>query len=186
MATEDIIKKIKSDAKKEAMRIKKDAEKEAASILKTKEQEINDYIAKLKKKGEQQAEIQKKIEISQADQETKRALMQVKETIIEDCFNEAHTHLSNLDKKTYEKTIRALIKQGKDQINGSCIIYPSKDIDKHIAKEFKLSVGKTINATGGILLQSKEGHITIDNTFEGIIKRKKETIRIKVGTLLFS
>ena len=49
-----------------------------------------------------------------------------------------------------------------------------------------LKVTGAVEASGGVILKSSDGGITLDNTFEGILKRKKNEIRIKVGKLLFS
>ena len=43
-----------------------------------------------------------------------------------------------------------------------------------------------IESIGGIILKSIDGKIIFNNTFEGILKREKERIRIKVGKFLFS
>jgi len=62
----------------------------------------------------------------------------------------------------------------------------SKDEDKEIAKNLGLKVTGNVDASGGIILKSGDKQITLDNTFDGILKRKKDIIRIKVGKLLFS
>jgi len=43
----------------------------------------------------------------------------------------------------------------------------------------------SIDASGGFRLISEKGTITIDNTFEGILTRKKQEIRVHVGNILF-
>ena len=45
---------------------------------------------------------------------------------------------------------------------------------------------KTAFLSGGVIIISDDGKIKLDNTFEGILKRRKEQIRLKVGKLLFS
>ena len=53
-------------------------------------------------------------------------------------------------------------------------------------KEYDLEIiGKT-DAAGGIILKSADGRVTLDYTLDGILKRDKQRIRIKVGKLLFS
>ena len=64
-------------------------------------------------------------------------------------------------------------------------IQTSKPLDKEIAKKHNIPVQGTIESCGGIKLISENGSITIDYTFEGILKRKKQDIRILVGNILF-
>ena len=127
-----------------------------------------------------------KIIISKANQDAKRKIMNVREKIIEECFSIAHQKLSVLKESEYEKTVTKLIENGKKKIEGQCSVTISREIDKQIAKNMGLRVTGEIESSGGIILISSDGRITLDNTFDGILKRKKNEIRIEVGKLLFS
>ena len=186
MTAEIIINKIKTDAKQKASEIKKEAEQQADHIKKDAAKEAKNQAQEIVEKGKQQAENRKKILISQAHQNTKRNEMNAKEKLIETCFQQAIDQLGSIDEQTYKKIVKQLIIQGKKQIPGSCHIKISHDIDEQIAKDLDVKVTGTIDATGGIVLLSENGTITIDNTFDGILKREKQDIRVKIGTLLFS
>ena len=112
--------------------------------------------------------------------------MKAREKIIEECFTKAQTKLAKLKGVEYKKIVTKLVEDGRKKLGGKCTIVISKDIDKEIAKERGLTVSGNSEATGGIILKSSEGKITLDYTFEGILKRKKDEIRIKVGKLLFN
>ena len=185
MTAETIINKIKTDAEKKAQEIKKEAEQKANTIKQDATKEAKKHAQSIMDKGKQQAENRKKILISQAHQNAKRKEMNAKEELIETCFKQAIDQLGNLDDNTYKNMVKQLILQGKEQIPGECNIKISRDIDEHIAKELDVSVTGKTEATGGIILISKDGTITIDNTFEGILKREKQDIRVKIGILLF-
>jgi len=185
MSVEKIIEQIKIDSNKEIDQILNDAEKQATKIF-------NDAISKAKKesreilaKGKKQSESIKKILVSKANQNSKRKIIKAKETIIEECFEKAQHKLIELKDEEYKKLITKLIKNGSKKIGGKCIVKPSKDIDIKIARKLGFKVTDKIEATGGIILKSINGKITLDNTFEGILNREKERIRIKVGKLLF-
>ncbi|MBS3778303.1 MAG: hypothetical protein KGY50_03300, partial [Candidatus Thermoplasmatota archaeon] len=137
-------------------------------------------------RGKQQAENRKKILISHAHQNAKRKEMNAREYIIETCFDKAIEQLSNLDEASYKKLVKPLIEHGRKQIPGSCTLKISKKVDEEIAKELNIPVSGETSASGGIILLSEKGTITIDNTFEGILKREKQRIRVEVGKLLFS
>ena len=185
MSAEAIIKRIKTDSEQKAQFIHQKAERKAEEIRKNATKEAQQKAEALIEKGKQQAENRKKILISQVRQETKRAEINAKNNVIEDCFNQAMQQLSSLDESTYNQLVEKLIQQGKKRIDGPCEILISNEKDKQIAKKLHLAVSGSINATGGVILRSKDGTITIDNTFEGIIQREKEHIREKVGKLLF-
>ncbi|MBS3749058.1 MAG: hypothetical protein KGY65_03605 [Candidatus Thermoplasmatota archaeon] len=185
MTAETIINKIKTDAEKKAQDIKKEAEQKAKTIKQDATKKAKQHAQNMIDKGKQHAENRKKIMISQAHQNAKRKEMNAKENLIETCFQQAIDQLGNLDDNTYKNTVKQLMLQGKKQISGECNIKISRDLDEHIAKEIGVSITGKTEATGGIILSSKNGAITIDNTFEGILKREKQDIRVKIGNLLF-
>ena len=82
--------------------------------------------------------------------------------------------------------VNKFIREGIKKIGDESSIKISNDIDKKIAKKFGLKIiGKT-DSIGGVIIISKDGKIILDNTIEGIIKREKDRIRIKIGKILFS
>jgi vacuolar-type H+-ATPase subunit E/Vma4 len=78
-----------------------------------------------------------------------------------------------------------LISKAKKNIHGDAEVYISSNRDKPIVKDHDLKVLGTITASGGVILMSKDHQISIDCTFEGILKRDKDAIRVHVGRLLF-
>ena len=185
MSEETIINKIKTDAKQKQEAIIKEAEKEAKRIKNDATKNAKKQAEEILHKGKQQAENQKKILISQAHQNAKRDEMNAKEEIIETCFDNAMKTLQQLDENKYKDLVKQLMIKGHKQIPGTCTVKTSKSVDKNIAEDLGLKVTGSISASGGIILTSEEGTISVDNTFEGILKREKHRIRVNVGKLLF-
>ena len=75
--------------------------------------------------------------------------------------------------------VRKLMADGAKKLGGKCTVIVSRDLDKQIAKDLHLEVIGTIEASGGIMLKSGDGRVTLDHTFDGILKREKDQIRIK-------
>jgi V/A-type H+-transporting ATPase subunit E len=186
MSAETIITKIKEDTEKEVKDILLDAKKESQQIIKQAQDEAHKQAENILQQASTEKENIKRIQVSQAQQEAKRQLMQAKEQIIEECFQSAIEQLKNLDDDSYSKMISSLIKKGAANIPSDFIICISKPLDAIIAKKLNIPVKGTIDSYGGIMLISEDGRINVDNTFEGIMKRKKDIIRIQVGKLLFS
>jgi vacuolar-type H+-ATPase subunit E/Vma4 len=185
MSAEKIIERIKKDSEKEINLIYKDVEKQKAIILETFKKEATLESEKIISSGKNQAENIKKILISKVSQDTKREIMKEREKIINKCFTNAQDYLSKLKGAEYKNIVKKLIEAGLKKIDGKCTIIISRDIDKELAEKIGLKVGGKTEATGGIILKSSDDKITLDYTFEGLLKRKKDEIRIKVGKLLF-
>jgi vacuolar-type H+-ATPase subunit E/Vma4 len=186
MTAEKIIEQIKKDTDIEVNNIKKDAEQQAKIIISNAKRESEEEVKKILSENKIKSENVKKIHISKANQDIKREIMNAREQVIEQCFSKAHHELSILKGKSYEKIVKNLIKDGMKKLGGKCSIITSRAADKIIAKELKLSVVGRVEKTGGVIIKSVDGKVTLDYTFDGILEREKGKIRRKVGKILFS
>lgn len=186
MATEKIIEQIKKDSEKEINQILKEAEKQATGIIHDAKEEAKQESEKILRSGKQQSENIEKIIVSKASQDAKREIMNAREKIIEECFTKAHHKLSTLNEAEYKRIVTSLMKDGYKRLEGQCNVLVSREIDREIAKKMGIKVVGTVETAGGIILKSGDERITLDYTFDGILKRKKNEIRIKLGVLLFS
>ncbi len=186
MSAEKIIEQIKRDSEKEIKQIKSEAEKQAKNIIQTVKKETKAEAEKILESGKQQSESLKKILVSKANQDVKRDVMNAKEKIIDECFTKAQHELSILKGERYENLVRKLIKDGQEKLGSNCTALVTRDADKKIAGDIGINITGTIDSSGGIILKSADGKVTLDHTFDGILKREKDKIRVKVGKLLFS
>ena len=186
MTAEKIIEQIKKDTDNEINIIITNAEKQAKNIITNTKKEVERDVNRILLEGKQRGENIKKILISQANQDIKREIMNAREDIIEQCFTKAHHELSILKDKNYEKVVKKLVEEGIKKIGGKCSLIISRAADKKIAQELGLTVDGRVETSGGVIIKSIDGKVTLDHTFDGILKREKEKIRRKVGKILFS
>ncbi|MEM4257726.1 MAG: V-type ATP synthase subunit E [Candidatus Thermoplasmatota archaeon] len=185
MSAEKIIERIRKDTAQELQTIQKKVEQEADQLLKTLRKEARQEVEKILTEGRQHIEAASKIQISRATQDLKRELVTTKEEIMETCFRRALEQLSHLDDKQYTDVITRFMKQGISRLGTTCTVLVSRDIDRVIAQKLGLSVSGTVDAPGGIILVSQDGSIKLDYTFSSILQRKKDDLRIHLGSLLF-
>jgi V/A-type H+-transporting ATPase subunit E len=185
MSAEKIIERITQDAEKQIHDIISEAKKQSQSITKNAKVDADKEAESILEKGKLESENQKKIMISKATQDIRRDLMNAKEEIIEQCFTQALDKLASLPDDQYRKLVTMLIRAGKKRLGENCTLSVSRSIDKEIAQQEGIAVQGTIPSIGGIIMHSADGKITIDNTFENLLGRKKDDIRIHVGKILF-
>jgi len=186
MTAEKIIQRIKNDSEQEIKEILKEAEEQANSIINDAKKEAQQEAGKILSDGKKQGENIQKILASKANQDAKRELMNAREKIIEECFTKAHHRLSTLKEEEYKKIVTKLLEDGCKKFDGKCDVIISRRYDRELAEKMGLKVIGTVEKSGGIILRSNDGRITLDHTFDSILKRKKDEIRQKVGKLLFS
>ncbi|MBN1860101.1 MAG: hypothetical protein JW840_01420 [Candidatus Thermoplasmatota archaeon] len=185
MSAEKIIERIKTDAEKQVKHVIDEAEKQSRLRIKTAKQEAEKQADAILRDGQAESDNAKKILVSKALQDMKRDMMNAKEEIIEQCFSQALKTLAALPEDQYKKFIKNLIQTGKKRLGEHCVLSVSRPIDNEIAKQEKVPVQGSVTSIGGVILRSSDGTITIDNTFERLLSRKKNEIRIHVGKLLF-
>jgi V/A-type H+-transporting ATPase subunit E len=185
MTAEKIIQQINKDSEKEIKQILNEAKKQACEIIDNAKREAEQESNKILSEGKKQGENISKILISKAGQDAKKEMMNAREKIIKECFIKAHHSLSTLNKEQYRTLVTKLIKNGAKKLGEQCKILVSRDIDKEIAKDMGLKITGTVETSGGVVLKSADGKIILDHTFDGILERKRNEIRIKVGMLLF-
>jgi len=186
MSAENLIKRIRDDAQQQIKQIKKDADQQVQSRLDQAKLKAKQDAEHLIEQAKKDVENTKRILVSQAEQQAKRATMNTREELIEHSFEQAQQKLQQLKGKQYESFLKTLIEQAKKQLGTTMQVWVTREQDKKLVKDLGGTVKGIIEGSGGLLLQSKDGYITLDNTFEGILRRKKQEIRIHVGKLLFS
>ena len=186
MSAENIIKRIKQDAEQQIKQIKKETNQQKQQSINQEKKQAEQQALTLLSQGKQQAENHKKILLSQASQEIKKEHMTTREHLIETCFTKAQQQLEELKGSQYQTLLKQLLEQGSQKIHKKIRVLVTRKTDEAFVKQQGYKVMGMAKGSGGIILQSEDGTITVNNTFEGIVKRKKNEIRIKVGKLLFS
>ena len=186
MSLEKIIQRIKKDADSEAGAIIREAEQKVSDILAQGQREAKDSIKKMEREHEKDIEGLKKKMLSAARREVRHMMMRAKEEVILECFAQAEKYLGDLEGREYAKVVEALMLKAKPVVKKGVVI-PSRDADKKIAQELGFRVeSRTVSSRGGVLIQDADGSMEIDNTFEGLLTRKHNEIRIKIAKILFT
>jgi len=183
--------KILADAKAQTKEIQQRgqnaAEKEKNIILETESKKVTET---------------EKQQIASINLLARREILQKKEEEIKIVFGLAETELKNFHKKAaYTKVLEAFIIEGGTAIVGGAISIKTrkgdatkikdlasiaKAITKACGNKCTLKISKeTIDAMGGVILQTEDETITIDNTFEARLEQKYRIIRTEVANILF-
>lgn len=184
-----IIERIKKESEAKVKEIMDNANNEAENIRKRNEKETRKIVEKIEQEYEKGAVVIRNTIISGAKIESKRIQLLVREAIINECFIRAEKKLANMDGEVYEKFLDRIIREGVDVVGENTVMRcAEKDIRivKKIASSLNATVDKNfLNTTRGVIIESKDGKIRVDNTFDGILSRNKESFRKEVAEILF-
>ncbi|MCD6468563.1 MAG: hypothetical protein J7L32_04555 [Thermoplasmata archaeon] len=186
MSLDKLVAQIEEDANREIDRIIGEAKAEVEKKIKEAEKEAEKEGSLLLQRAEREFENLRRSELSRVQHEVRMDVLKKKEEIINECFSKAMERFRKLSGKEYVGFVKPLVEKSIKEVGKNCVILPSREEDKRLAKELGLSVSdEMVKATGGVVVKSKDGRVTIDNTFEGMLKRMESEIRERVGGLLF-
>jgi len=189
------------EAKEKAENITAKAKEQAKKVLNEAKQEAEKAAEEIITKKKAEAESQARRILSEAKLEARLKILNAKEQLISEVFDEAVKRLKEFSQSTqYKITLENLIKDAAMIIGGGDleILLPENtnvnlDLTK-IAREVEEQTGRTtsftvsknrIKSIGGVIVRSKDQLLTVDNTFEARFERLREQLRVNVANLLF-
>ena len=186
MALEDILSRIKEETDREIDTIIGEAKVEKEKRLKEAQRVLEEEKEREIKKAKVSIENWKKAEIAKIKQEARKKIIQLKEGIIKECFNEVLERFKKIDGQSYRKIVEKWMKSAMAEIGNDIVIIAFRDEDREVAEKLGLEVKKgKEKVLGGFIAQSKDGDVIIDYRIESIMEREKNTLRAEIGNLLF-
>jgi vacuolar-type H+-ATPase subunit E/Vma4 len=188
MAIEEIVSRIKQDAHRKAEAEIAEARDQATSYKRDFERELEHRKEGLQR--ELEADIQSKtgIILSEARREARDSALRVKDSIIQDCINEALKNLRELPREEYRGLLLDLIEKASQQVGGRCLVSLTRSGDRELlegSSGFDLTE-EIVPGSGGVVVHSLDRKLRVNNTFEGILLRKRGEIRNLAARMLYS
>ncbi|AJC71542.1 MAG: V-type ATP synthase subunit E [Thermococcus sp.] len=183
-AAEQKIQYILSEAREEAEKLKEEARKRAQAQA--------EWILR---KAKTRAAIEKQRIIANAKLEVRKKKLAVQEELIGEVLSAMKEKLAALPEDEYFEVLVGLAKEAVGELGIEKIIVRSNEktlrlIESRI-NEFServgadVSAGEPIECIGGVLVESPDGTIKVDNTFDGRIERLESELRAAIAKALF-
>ncbi|RMW37164.1 MAG: V-type ATP synthase subunit E [Nitrosopumilus sp.] len=149
------------------------------------EQEYDKILADGKKEADK---IEKQI-MGSADIEARNKQLMALEKAVDDVFSKALDQIANADRSgDYSNLIKTMIEEATQILGTSEITVSTNTKDKDVVQSTlsqfsgaELS-SDTIDCLGGVVVKSKDGAMTFDNTIDARIERLKPLIRKEIAS----
>lgn len=179
-----IIDKILADANAENVKILESANEYAQKIIDSAQEKADKELESCRELAQTEAEKAAAKEISGAEMEAKKIVLQTKQQCLENTIVAAKEKLLALNGKEYEETILNMLSSAHQ---GDEVIFSEKD-KKSLAKLVE-EKGWTVSSetrpiNGGFIV--KKGEIEYNYSFESIIAVEKEEIEQIAAEILFA
>ena len=202
-----LIKALLSEAHETAEKIIQDAKKMAQSTLeeqrKKGRERAREIVISIDKKPQNDSVIIKLRNTTSAESKAKWLILEKKHALIENVLNQVKSELrTRIKTDKYVHVLKNLIVEGGIIVSATDleVILNERDstllmdLDKLAEKigertgtKTKITKsGKRIDAIGGAIIQTTDGKIVMNNTFEGMLNNSESEIRFKIAQILFT
>jgi len=197
-----IIQEINREAEQKIQYILSEAQREAEAIKEEARKRAEARAEWILRKAQTQAEIEKQRIIANAKLEVRKKRLQVQEELIRDVIQGLKKRLAELPDDEYFDILVDLGAQAVQELGVDTVVLRSNErtlellkggrltkFKKAIAEKTGLKIkvrrGNPINTIGGLLVESLDGSVRVDNTFEARIERFESELRAAIAKALF-
>ncbi|AEC51749.1 V-type ATP synthase subunit E [Pyrococcus sp. NA2] len=191
-----IIQEINREAERKIEYILNEARKEAEKIKEEAKRKAESRAEWIIRRAKTQAELEKQRIIANARLEIRRKRLAVQEEIISKVLEEVRKRLENMSEDEYFESVKALLKEAVSELNERKVRVMSNEktlsligarIEEIKAElgDVSIELGEVIKTIGGVVVETEDGRIRIDNTFEARMERLEGEIRSTIAKVLF-
>jgi len=189
MGFEELAKKIKGAGDKEIAGLKKETEKEVDTILKNFEDAAKQICDEIIRRGELDCDLLHRQMISKAKVEAKGLEAEKKSDILDGVFVAAKKSIQAASKDKQSKILMKLVKDGVKVGDDVTINLDAKNTTllnkKELGKLFKKTKVVAEDIGFGVIIESADKKVQVDNTLDNVMEGLKRDLRPKVNKVLF-
>jgi len=196
-----IIQEINREAEQKIQYILREAREEAEKLKEEARKRAEARAEWILRKAKTQAEIERQRIIANAKLEVRKRKLAVQEEYIRRVIEELKNRLANLPDEEYfpilvELTAKAVEELGSDSVvlrsnerTLKLIVERLSDFKEKLAgrlgKQVEVTIGEPVQTIGGVIVESPDGSVRVDNTFEARIERFESELRAAIAKTLF-
>ena len=183
MALDKVVEEILESARKEADGLIQTAEKESKSILQLAEANVANKKQEQEKQTEEAIKRLRQQELSSAELEAKRILLNARKAMLDRTFEEVMKDLAGLRDEERSRLYRIIVEKGMKVLPNARVYCPRGEA-RLIPKGMAEAVVEADIPTG-LILESMDGQVRLDYTFKTILRDVWEKELKNVSSILF-
>ena len=196
-----IIQEINREAEQKIQYILNEAKEEAEKLKEEARKRAEAKVEWILRKAKTQAEIEKQRIIANAKLEVRKKKLAVQEELIRKVLESLKERLASLPEDEYFPMIVGLTANAVEELGVDRVVLHSNDrtlkliverlsefkekLREALGKDVEVIVGEPIQTIGGVLVESPDGTVRVDNTFESRIARFESELRATIAKALF-
>jgi len=196
-----IIQEINREAEQKIQYILSEAQKEAEKLKEEAKKRAEAKAEWILRKAKTQAEIEKQRIIANAKLEVRKKKLAVQEELIRKVIESLKERLASLPDEEYFPILVELTVKAVEELGVESVVIHSNErtlkliaerlaefkekIKEALGREVEVTLGEPFHTIGGVIVESSDGSVRVDNTFEARIERFESELRATVAKALF-
>ena len=175
MGLEKLRKSLLDEAKTEAKKLLFESEKRASDTTQQATERAAKIRAQARENAKNTADAEMNERISSAQLKGKRLIAEAIDKKIQQALEKAWQEFSKLKESAeYEKMMKKFITSAEKELGANAVVHVNKS-DEKIAKRFSKNVSqKPAQISGGAIVSTPDGRISIDNSLEAVFEQNRE------------
>ncbi|AEK73199.1 V-type ATP synthase subunit E [Thermococcus sp. 4557] len=196
-----IIQEINREAEQKIQYILSEAQQEAEKIKEEARKRAEARAEWIMRKAQTQAEIEKQRIVANARLEVRKKRLAVQEELIQEVITALRERLAELPDEEYFPMLVDLTVQAVEELGSESVVVRSnertlkllseradefrKALGERLGREIDVSLGEPVGTIGGLVVETPDGAVRVDNTFEARIERFEGELRAEIAKALF-
>ncbi|MBP2031042.1 V/A-type H+-transporting ATPase subunit E [Methanohalophilus levihalophilus] len=182
MGLETVIKDIIDVAEAKVSETNAGAEAEASEIMEAARQSAKKIMGDRMAQAESDIQRMKKQEVSSANLEVKRTMLNARKDVLERVYEQAVEIISSMPESKQEDLLKAILEANE---SSGTRIYSNKESEELVKRLSSLEYAGNIDCVGGVIIENEEATVRLDFTYDIILKRVYEQNLRQTSDILF-
>ena len=196
-----IIQEINREAEQKIQYILSEAQKEAEKIKAEARKRAEARAEWILRKAQTQAETEKQRIIANARLEVRKKRLEIQEALIREVIDALRERLAELPEDEYFPMLVDLTAKAIEELGAEKVILKSNArtlglirdrfdefkgaLSEKLGREVSIELGDEVQTIGGVVVETPDGSVRVDNTFEARIERFEGELRAEIAKALF-
>jgi V/A-type H+-transporting ATPase subunit E len=182
MGLEKVVEEVLSSGKRKRDDILAEGEADYREVVQASKDEIDEYRSKREKENQVRIERMRAQDLQTAELEVRRLELSMRRDLLELVQEGAKDKLRQLERPRNEAMLKALL-EGKD-VPGARVFSAAKD-EPIVRSLTRLPYGGHIDCLGGVIIESADGSIREDLTYDALLTERSEELLPIIAGILF-
>lgn len=190
MSLETVVEDIREEASARAEEIRIAGDSRAEEIVNEAERDADAILSEAERDAERRIEQEREQKLSSAKLEAKQERLESRRAIIQDVRDAVEDELASIDGDEREELTRTLLDAAAQEFEGDTVRVRGRADDEEllesVLEEYDgFEVGEPIECLGGVVVESDESRVRVNNTFDSVLSDVWEDNLREISTRLF-